>query len=81
MKDLIIREIFWLIISFLISIVLSFVFLEFLALSSTKPELNSIEKLFTLQLYIIGCVVCFISVYIVRIVVSFIKKKATSGFF
>ena len=48
MKDLIIREIFWLIISFLISIVLSFVFLEFLALSSTKPELNSIEKLFTL---------------------------------
>lgn len=75
MKDLIIREIFWLIISFLISIVLSFLFLEFLALSSTKPELNSIEKLFTLQLYIIGCVVCFISVYIVRIVVSFIKKK------
>ncbi len=75
MKDLIIREIFWLIISFLISIVLSFVFLEFLALSSTKPELNSIEKLFTLQLYIIGCVVSFISVYIVRIVVSFIKKK------
>ena len=75
MKDLIIREIFWLIISFLISIVLSFVFIEFLALSSTKPELNSIEKLFTLQLYIIGCVVSFISVYIVRIVVSFIKKK------
>ena len=75
MKDLIIREIFWLIISFLISIVLSFVFLEFLALSSTKPELNSIEKLFTLQLYIIGCVVCIITVYIVRIVVSFIKKK------
>ncbi len=75
MKDLIVRELFWLVISFLISIVTSFIFLEFLALSSTKPELNSIEKLFTLQLYIIGCIVSFISVYIVRVVVSFIKKK------
>jgi hypothetical protein len=28
-----------------------------------------------LQLYIIGCIVSFISVYIVRVVVSFIKKK------
>jgi|TARA_X000000950_G_scaffold9085_2_gene9996 hypothetical protein len=75
MKELILRELFWLVISFLISLVASFLFLEFLALSSSEPELNSLEKLFTLQLYIIGCIVSFISVYIVRVVVSFIKKK------
>lgn len=75
MKAIIIRELFWLVISFLIALVASFLFLEFLALSSSEPELNSLEKLFTLQLYIIGCVVSFISVYIVRVVVSFIKKK------
>jgi len=46
-----------------------------LAISSTKPELNSLEKLFTIQLYIIGCMVTFISVYIVRIVVSFVQKR------
>ena len=75
MKALIIRELFWLVISFLIALVASFLFLEFLALSSSEPEINSLEKLFTLQLYIIGCVVSFISIYIVRVVVSFIKKK------
>jgi hypothetical protein len=75
MKELILRELFWLVISFLISLVASFLFLEFLAISSSEPELNSLEKLFTLQLYIIGCIVSFISVYIVRVVVSFIKKK------
>ena len=75
MKELILRELFWLVISFLISLVASFLFLEFLALSSSEPELNSLEKLFTLQLYIIGCIVSFSSVYIVRVGVSFIKKK------
>jgi len=75
MKELILRELFWLVISFLISLVASFLFLEFLAISSSEPELNSLEKLFTLQLYIIGCIVSFISVYVVRVVISFIKKK------
>ena len=75
MKELIIRELFWFVISFLIALVASFLFLELLALSSSEPEINSLEKLFTLQLYIIGCIVSFVSVYIVRVVVSFIKKK------
>ena len=75
MKELILRELFWLVISFLISLVASFLFLEFLEISSSEPELNSLEKLFTLQLYIIGCIVSFISVYVVRVVISFIKKK------
>jgi len=75
MKELIIRELFWFVISFLIALVASFLFLELLALSSSEPEVNSLEKLFTLQLYIIGCIVSFVSVYIVRVVVSFIKKK------
>lgn len=75
MKELILRELFWFVISFLIALIASFLFLEFLSLSSSEPELNSLEKLFTLQLYIIGCIVSFISVYIVRIVLSFIKKK------
>ena len=75
MKELIVRELFWFVISFLIALIASFLFLELLSLSSSEPELNSLEKLFTLQLYIIGCIVSFISVYVVRIVLSFIKKK------
>jgi len=75
MKNLIVRELFWFVISFLISLIGSFFFLELLVLSSAEPELNSLEKIFTLQLYVIGCFVSFLSVYIVRIVVSFVKKK------
>lgn len=75
MKNIIVRELFWLVISLLISLVGSFIFLELLSISSKEPELNSLEKLFTLQLYIIGCIVSFISVYIVRVVISFIQKR------
>jgi hypothetical protein len=75
MKKILVRELFWFVISLLISLIGSFIFLEILAISSTKPELNSLEKLFTIQLYIIGCMVTFISVYIVRIVVSFVQKR------
>ena len=52
MKDLIVRELFWFVISFLIALIGSFLFLEFLALSSSEPEFNSLEKLFTLQMYL-----------------------------
>ena len=75
MKKTLVRELFWFVISLLISLIGSFIFLEILAISSTEPELNSLEKLFTIQLYIIGCMVTFISVYIVRIVVSFVQKR------
>ena len=75
MKKILVRELFWFVISLLISLIGSFIFLEVLAISSTEPELNSLEKLFTIQLYIIGCMVTFISVYIVRIVVSFVQKR------
>ena len=75
MKKILVRELFWFVISLLISLIGSFIFLEILAISSTEPELNSLEKLFTIQLYIIGCMVTFISVYIVRILVSFVQKR------
>ena len=74
MKDLIIKELFWFIISFMISLVLSFLFLGMLNLTSSDPSLNQVEKVFTVQLYIVGCVVSIICVYVIRIVVSAIKK-------
>ena len=74
MKDLIIKELFWFIISFMISLVLSFLFLGLLNLTSSDPSLNQVEKVFTVQLYIVGCVVSIICVYVIRIVVSAIKK-------
>lgn len=74
MKEIIVKEFFWLIIGSLISLILSFVFLALLELTSAAEEMNGIEKVFSIQLYVIGCFVSLISVYIVRIVVSAIKK-------
>ena len=77
MKEIILKEFFWLIIGSLVSLILSFVFLGLLELTSAAEEMNEIEKVFSIQLYIIGCFVSLISVYIVRIVVSATKKYLT----
>jgi len=74
MKDFITKELFWFIISFMISLVLSFLFLGMMSLTSNEPSLNQVEKVFTVQLYIIGCIVSIICIYVIRIVVSAIKK-------
>ena len=74
MKDLILKELYWLVISILLSLFLSFIFLGLLSLSSAEENINQIEKVFTVQLYIIGCLVSMISIYIFRIVTKAIKK-------
>ncbi len=73
MKSIILRELFWIILSFVISLILGFIFLEVLELTSTDRSLKRIEKVFSVQLYIIGCIVSFISIYIVRIIFAAIR--------
>jgi hypothetical protein len=74
MKAIIIKELFWLVLSSVISLFLAFVFLGMLSLTSSQNSLNSIEKTFTVQLYLIGWFVSLVSVYIFRIIISAIKK-------
>ncbi len=73
MKSIFLRELFWIILSFVISLILGFIFLELLELTSTDRSLKRIEKVFSVQLYIIGCIVSFISIYIVRIIFAAIR--------
>jgi len=73
MKAIILRELFWLVISTVLSLVLSFVFLELLELTSSERSLKPIEKVFSVQLYLIGCFLSFIAIYIVRVIISAIK--------
>jgi hypothetical protein len=74
MKEIIIKELFWLVLSSVISLFLAFIFLAMLSLTSSENTLNSIEKTFTVQLYLIGWFVSLISVYIFRIITIAIKK-------
>ena len=73
MKAVILRELFWLVISTVLSLVLSFVFIELLDLTSSERSLKPIEKVFSVQLYLIGCFLSFIAIYIVRVIISAVK--------
>jgi len=74
MKNFFVRELFWFVLTFVMSLILSLIFMELSNLTSSSKSMMDIEKVFTVQLYIIGCIVSFISIYIVRIIVIAIKK-------
>ena len=74
MKATIIKELFWLVLSSVISLFLAFISLFMLDLTSSQGSLNSIEKTFVVQLYLIGWFISLISVYIFRIIIVAIKK-------
>ncbi|MGK0412781.1 MAG: hypothetical protein ACJA1B_000981 [Polaribacter sp.] len=74
MKKIIVRELFWFVLGVVLSLFLSFIFLGLLSLTSAEENVNSIEKIFTVQLYIIGCFVSFVSIYIFRIIIKAVKK-------
>ncbi|RPF74159.1 MAG: hypothetical protein CBE49_002910 [Rickettsiales bacterium TMED289] len=73
MLKILFREIFWFLLSIILALFFSFIFLEFLDLSSTERGLKPIEKVFSVQLYLIGCLVSFICIYIVRLIVGLIR--------
>jgi hypothetical protein len=73
MKKVFFREIVWVFVALLLSVPLSFVFLFFLRLTSSGPTLNEVEKVFTFQLFLLGIVVMFVCIYVVRLIVMGIK--------
>ena len=73
MKKIFYRELLWFIMAIIFSLLLAFLYLEIMDLSSSDRHLKSIERIFSVQLYLIGCIVSFISIYIVRLIVGIIK--------
>ena len=74
MKNLILREILWFFVALALSVPLALLFLYFLTLTSKGPTLNGVEKVFTFQLFLVGCLVGFLCVYVVRIIVIGLKR-------
>ena len=77
MKAIFMRELFWFILTIVISLLLSLFFMELVNLSSSSINLKDIEEIFTVQLYIIGCIVSFICIYIIRIIIITVKAFLT----
>lgn len=68
-----VRELFWLVLSAVLSFILGFVFLELIELTSTQRTLQPIEQVFSVELYLIGCLISIVAIYIVRIIFIAIK--------
>lgn len=68
-----VRELFWLVLSAVLSLILGFVFLELIELTSTQRTLQPIEQVFSVELYLIGCLISIVAIYIVRIIFIAIK--------
>lgn len=73
MKNLFYREFLWIIVSIILSLLFAFLFLEIMHLSSTSRNLKEVEKIFSVQFYLIGCITSFICIYIVRLIVNIVK--------
>ena len=73
MKNILIRELYWFVVSFILSLFLSFIFVGIYNLTSSERALNELEMMFTVQIYLIGCFVSFIAVYIVRLIITAVK--------
>lgn len=74
MKKTILKELMWFIIASILAVPLSFVFLMLFKLTSSNPKLNEVEKVFTIQLFMIGWLVMVLCIYIVRIVIKALLK-------
>lgn len=74
MKKTILKELMWFIIASILAVPLSFVFIMLFKLTSSNPKLNEVEKVFTIQLFMIGWLVMFLCIYIVRIVIKALLK-------
>lgn len=73
MKERLLKEIFWFFIAVMAAFPLAFLFLGFLELTSAQSSVNQIEKVLTLQLYIVGYILSFFVVYFVRLLVAGLK--------
>jgi hypothetical protein len=70
MKKIIKRELFWLVLSALLSTVIAFIVLLLIGLSTEQPQMNDVEKVLTVQLYVICWFISLLTIYIFRIVIK-----------
>ncbi|MEM7104642.1 MAG: hypothetical protein AAF502_16010 [Bacteroidota bacterium] len=79
MKKIIAKEFIWFLITFVISFPLGLLFLWILGYTTEVMDLGEAEKDYILFLYLIGYVVSFVSVYLIRFTSIAIKALAEAG--
>ena len=75
MKSEIAREVLWLIVAILLSFPLALGFLWILDLTGEDPGMTEPEKDFLVELYLIGYVLSFLGIYLMRLVAILISTS------
>lgn len=78
MKKIIKRELFWFVVSILMSTVIAFFVLMLMGLSTEQAQINEVEKILTVQLYVISWLISLITIYIFRIIIKGVYNSIQS---
>ena len=70
------REFVWLLATLVLAFPLAFLWLSAVDLVSPAPRYSPDEKVFVMELFIIAYAICFIGIYLFRLVVVAIKNIA-----
>ena len=76
MKKIIAREFLWLLISLILAIPLTYLFIYFIDLVGEEDTFTENEKDFIAEIYVLGYLFIFIGLVLLRIIIMVIKKCA-----
>lgn len=76
MKKFIASEFLWLLLTLALAIPLSFLWLISLDVVAEDRSFSEDEKIFVAELFLIAYAVCFVGIYLIRLVVNAIKALA-----
>ncbi len=68
------REFLWFITAIILALPVSYLFIEYLALTPSGDQSTIYEQTFEMELFITGAIIGFILTYIMRLVIWSIKK-------
>lgn len=77
MKKIIAREFLWFVIILVLAVPLAFIFISTLDLMAEGDAFTQNEKNFIAELFLLAYILCFIGLYIMRLVVLAIQTLAT----
>ena len=71
------REFLWFITAIILALPVSYLFIDYLALTPSGDQSTIYEQTFEMELFITGAIIGFILTYIMRLVIWSIKKILT----
>jgi len=76
MKKTIAKEFLWFLGSIVLAFLLGFVFLFGLDLTTSGYEPTEEDQIFVIQFYLLGFLISFIGIYLIRLIVAAMKMQA-----